>query len=70
MSRKAKVKAIRPHLTSGGMRQPGDEYERDAVEAAALAAQDVLEVLADVDAPDDPPPAVRKPRQSKAAPAA
>lgn len=49
MSRKpadtATVRTIRPHDTSEGLRQPGDEYERPKAEAEALAAQGIVVLL-------------------------
>lgn len=41
------VKAVRPHDTSDGMKQPGDTYTRDAGEAETLRAAGVLSIVAD-----------------------
>ncbi|SOB88296.1 hypothetical protein SAMN06297144_3447 [Sphingomonas guangdongensis] len=44
MSRNVTVRAVRPHDTADGLRQPGDEYERPEAEAKALAAQGVVTI--------------------------
>ena len=44
MSRNVTVRAIRPHDTVAGMKQPGDEYERPEDEAKALADKGVLSI--------------------------
>lgn len=40
-----KVRTIRPHDTSDGLRAPGDEYERSKADAEQLAAQGVVELV-------------------------
>lgn len=37
-----KVRTIRPHDTTEGLRAPGDEYERSKAEADQLAKQGVV----------------------------
>jgi hypothetical protein len=41
-----KVRTIRPHDTTEGLRAPGDEYERSKTDADQLAEQGVVEVSA------------------------
>jgi hypothetical protein len=40
-----KVRTIRPHDTTEGLRAPGDEYERNKAGADQLAKQGVVELL-------------------------
>lgn len=40
-----KVRTIRPHDTTEGLRAPGDEYERSKAEADQLAKQGVVEIV-------------------------
>jgi hypothetical protein len=40
-----KVRTIRPHDTTEGLRAPGDEYERSKAEAEQLAMQSVVEIV-------------------------
>jgi hypothetical protein len=46
MSDLVKVRTIRPHDTTDGLRQPGDEYQRARTEAETLRDQGVLEIVA------------------------
>jgi hypothetical protein len=39
-----KVRTIRPHDTTEGLRAPGDEYERSKTDADQLAKQGVVEI--------------------------
>ena len=52
-----KVRTIRPHDTSEGMKSPGDEYDRTQAHADQLAAQGVVEILAAKPAPKAKPKA-------------
>jgi hypothetical protein len=44
MSNPLKVRTIRPHDTTEGLRAPGDEYERSKTDADQLAKHGVVEV--------------------------
>ena len=44
-SNSVKVRTIRPHDTSDGMRSPGDEYDRPTSEAKQLADQGVVALV-------------------------
>jgi hypothetical protein len=44
--RTVKVRTIRPHDTTDGLRSPGDEYERSAGEAKVLADKGVVALVA------------------------
>ena len=46
MSNAVKVRTIRPHETSEGLKQPGDQYERSQKDADQLAKAGVVEVVA------------------------
>jgi len=47
MSRElVKVRAIRPHDTTEGMKAPGDEYERTKAHADQLSKAGVVEIVA------------------------
>lgn len=41
-----KVRTLRPHDTSDGLRAPNEEYERSAAEAQLLADKGVVEIVA------------------------
>ena len=41
-----KVRTIRPHDTSGGMKSPGDEYDRTKEDADHLAMTGVVSIVA------------------------
>jgi hypothetical protein len=46
MSRdRVKVRTIRPHDTTEGLRAPGNEYERSKTDADQLAKQGVVEIV-------------------------
>ena len=45
MSLSVRVRTIRPHDTSDGMKAPGDEYERTAADAKRLADAGVVELV-------------------------
>jgi hypothetical protein len=40
-----KVRTIRPHDTTEGMKAPGDEYERSKTDADQLSKQGVVELV-------------------------
>jgi hypothetical protein len=40
-----KVRTIRPHDTTEGLRAPGDEYERSKTDADQLAKKGVVEIV-------------------------
>lgn len=40
-----KVRTIRPHDTSEGMKAPGEEYDRAKADAEQLAGQGVVEIV-------------------------
>ena len=41
-----KVRTIRPHDTTEGLKQPGDEYERTKSDAEKLSAAGVVSIVA------------------------
>jgi hypothetical protein len=45
MSDPVKVRTIRPHDTTEGMKAPGDEYERTKADADALAKGGIVELV-------------------------
>lgn len=45
MADKVKVRAIRPHDTIYGMKQPGEEYERTATEAQRLTERGIVKAV-------------------------
>jgi hypothetical protein len=45
MSHNVKVRTIRPHDTTNGLKQPGDQYERTAADAKQLADAGVVELV-------------------------
>jgi hypothetical protein len=45
MSHNVKVRTIRPHDTTEGLKAPGDEYERTAADAKQLADQGIVETV-------------------------
>lgn len=44
MTDKVKVRTIRPHDTTEGMKAPGDEYERTAADAKRLSERGIVEL--------------------------
>lgn len=42
---RVKVRTIRPHDTSEGMKVPGDEYERTKADAESLRAAGVVSII-------------------------
>jgi hypothetical protein len=51
MSHSVKVRTIRPHDTTDGLRAPRDRYERTAADAKQLADAGVVEIVAERPAP-------------------
>ncbi|MEA1015592.1 hypothetical protein [Sphingosinicella sp. LY1275] len=45
MTETVKVRALRQHDTTEGLKAPGDEYERTKREAEALAAKGVVAIV-------------------------
>lgn len=45
MSHNVKVRTVRPHDTTEGMKAPGDEYERTAADAKQLAEAGVVAMV-------------------------